>query len=251
VLAHRLAGSPLALEAAWLARNEVRLGPMPFLPPRPIRPMTQAEQAATDAFHRAYYAAWTDGRGTIDLAWLGYRTLKCPMDLWIYQEIVVETMPDLIVECGTYLGGSALYLASICALVGRGRVLSVDIEAQPDRPHHPVIDYVTGSSIDPALVDRIRDEASGRRTMVILDSDHAKAHVLAELESYQGVVAVGCYLVVEDTKVNGHPVLPDFGPGPMEAVEAFLAAHPEFVVDRDRERFMMTLNPAGYLRRAY
>ena len=85
--------------------------------------------------------------------------------------------------------------------------------------------------------------------MVILDSLHTAEHVGAELELYADIVSPGCYLVVEDMNVNGHPVLPDYGPGPTEAVEAFLATTDEFVVDRDRERFLMTLNPGGYLRR--
>jgi cephalosporin hydroxylase len=73
--------------------------------------------------------------------------------------------------------------------------------------------------------------------------------VSGELRSYSGLVSVGCYLVVEDTNLNGHPVLPDHGPGPMEAVEAFLRAAPEFEVDGSRERFMLTLNPGGFLKR--
>jgi len=85
--------------------------------------------------------------------------------------------------------------------------------------------------------------------MVILDSDHSAAHVGAELDAYRGLVSPGCYLIVEDTNVNGHPVVPDHGPGPMEAADAFLAGAPEFVADRERERFMLTLNPRGYLRR--
>ena len=85
--------------------------------------------------------------------------------------------------------------------------------------------------------------------MVVLDSDHSQAHVAAELEAYRSFVAPGCYLVVEDTNINGHPVAADFGPGPMEAVEAFLPRAPEFEVDRSRERFLLTLNPGGYLRR--
>jgi cephalosporin hydroxylase len=80
-------------------------------------------------------------------------------------------------------------------------------------------------------------------------SDHRTDRL--HTESYHRLVAVGCYLIVEDTNVNGHPVLPDFGPGPRKAVERFLGAHPEFVVDPDRERSMLTLNPGGYLRRAY
>jgi len=110
--------------------------------------------------------------------------------------------------------------------------------------------YLTGSSTDPQIVSTIRAQLSATdRVMVILDSDHAQAHVRAELDVYAPLVTSGCYLIVEDTNVNGHPVYPLHGPGPMEAVNDFLPAHPEFEVDRNCERFMLTFNPNGYLRR--
>jgi cephalosporin hydroxylase len=86
--------------------------------------------------------------------------------------------------------------------------------------------------------------------MVILDSDHSFGHVLSELRSYAPLVSTGCYLIVEDTNVNAHPVRPDFGPGPMEAVRMFLAEDGGFVVDDSREKLLMTFNPGGYLRRS-
>lgn len=220
-----------------------------YRPPTPDRPRTAAESAATDAFHRAYYDAWLDRQGTLDLAWFGYRTMKSPMDLWAYQEILAETRPDVVVECGTAFGGSAYYLASLFDLLGRGEVVTIDIEARPGQPNHPRITRLVGSSTDPAIVAEVRRRVGGRRAMVVLDSDHSQAHVAAELEAYRSLVAPGCYLVVEDTNINGHPVAADFGPGPMEAVEAFLPSAPEFEVDRSRERFLLTLNPSGYLRR--
>jgi cephalosporin hydroxylase len=229
--------------------NFLKLKRGSFAAPREIRQMTPAEQSATDAFHRAYYESWTTGRRTIDLSWFGYQTLKCPLDLWIYQEIIVETQPELIIECGTNAGGSALYLASICDLAGAGQVISIDIEARSDRPKHKRIQFITGSSTDPGVVATLRNKAAGRRTLVILDSDHSKAHVLAELRAYSDMVPIGCYLIVEDTNVNGHPAFPSFGPGPMEALREFLASTDAFQVDRDRERLMMTLNPSGYLKR--
>ena len=85
--------------------------------------------------------------------------------------------------------------------------------------------------------------------MVVLDSDHSREHVLRELELYAPLVTPGCYLVVEDTNVNGHPVSPGFGPGPMEAVGDYLRTTDDFEVDRGREKFMLTFNPSGYLRR--
>jgi cephalosporin hydroxylase len=209
-----------------------------YRPPVRTTPLSAGESGTTDAFHRAYYDAWLARQGSMDLAWFGYRTMKSPMDMWMYQEIVAETKPDLVLECGTAFGGSSLYLASLLDLLGRGEVLTIDIEARPGQPTHPRITRLVGSSVDPAIVAEVRRRAGNRRTMVILDSDHSAAHV-----------AAGCYLIVEDTNLNGHPVVPDHGPGPMEAVDAFLPGAPEFVVDRDRERFMLTLNPRGYLRR--
>ena len=228
-----------------------------YVAPNGLRPLKPDELAATEAFHRVYYDSWAGGRkdgrernrGTIALSWFGYRTLKCPLDMWTYQEILVETRPDLVVESGTHLGGSAYFLASILDLLGNGRVVTIDITAAKGRPVHPRITYLLGSSTDPAVLAEVGRLAAGKRTMVILDSDHTQPHVTAELAAYRDIVSVGNYLIVEDTNINGHPVLPEHGPGPMEALDGFLATTDDFVVDADRERFMMTLNPRGFLRR--
>ncbi len=199
-----------------------------------------------DQFHRFYYESgvW---RNTF---WLGISTQKCPLDLWIYQEIIFELRPDLIVECGTADGGSALYLASLCDLVQHGKVVTIDVEDRPGRPKHKRITYVLGSSTTRETSDRLSRLTRGLgRTLVILDSDHSKAHVLEELRIYSKLVTVESYLIVEDTNVNSHPVLPEFGPGPMEAVDDFLKENREFVIDRSRERLYLTFNPRGYLKR--
>jgi len=182
--------------------------------------------------------------------WLGVRAQKCPLDLWSYQEILHEVRPDLIIETGTAEGGSGLFLASMCDLLGRGSVVTIDVLPNPSRPRHRRLTYLLGSSTDPAIVEQASRRA-GRdgRVLVILDSDHSKEHVQAEMRAYADLVSVGSYLIVEDTNVNGHPVLPDFGPGPREAVEEFLEERPDFAVDADREKFLMTFNPMGYLRR--
>lgn len=237
-------------------RRRLRASPPPVggqSPSRPLvvrRALTDAEQATVDAFHKIYYEP-SDGRqNTLNLVWLGVRATKCPFDLWTYQEIVVETRPDLIIESGTRFGGTSLFLASIFdQLGGRGRVLTLDIDPAPKRPKHRRIEYMIGSSVDPETIAKVHRLAARHRAMVILDSDHSETHVLAELNAYQDLVAVGCYLIVEDSNVNGRPVRPDFGPGPGEAVDSFLATTDDFVVDRDRERFLVSLNPGGYLRR--
>jgi cephalosporin hydroxylase len=197
-------------------------------------------------FHRMYYGSevWQD------TTWFGAQARKCPLDMWIYQEIIHQTRPDLIVECGTDKGGSAAFLASMLDLAGKGRVLSIDICDDPDRPVHSRVRYLKGSSVDRAIlaeVDRAAQQSTS--TLVILDSDHHYPHVIQELQSYHRFVTPNNYLIVEDGNVNGNPVLPNHGPGPTEAVREFLQQSKRFVVDLRWEKFFMTFNPGGYLRR--
>jgi cephalosporin hydroxylase len=213
--------------------------------------VTPSEKAAIEAFHRLYFDGPAgEGRVHHRTRWLGVETLKCPLDLWVYQEVLFEVRPDLVIETGTHKGGSALFLAAMLDLLGRGEVATIDLRSDPARPAHPRIRYVPGSSADPQVVTSV---FSGRRPgetcLVILDSDHSKAHVSRELALFAPRVSVGSYLIVEDTNVNGHPVLPDFGPGPYEAVDEFLASHSEFEADASREKFLMTFNPNGFLKR--
>src|SRR5213080_4149733 len=122
-------------------------------------------------FHRLYYDNST--RTWQNTRWLGVRVSKCPLDLWIYQELIAELRPEVIVETGTFLGGGTLYLACCLDLVGRGRVISVDNVEQPNRPEHDRITYVHGSSVDPEIVDAIRQEVgSDSRVLVIIDSEN-------------------------------------------------------------------------------
>ena len=203
------------------------------------------DRAAVSRAHDVLYLsdAWTEAR------WLGAQALKNPLDLWVYQEIMFETKPELVVETGTYRGGSAFFLASICDLLGAGEVVSIDIESlRDDYPSHPRITYLGGrSSTDPEVVADVRARAEGRKALVILDSDHSQAHVEAELAAYAPLVPVGCYVVVEDSNIG--QIREDLLPGPLEAIETFLAGTDEFVIDRDREKFLITFNPSGYLRR--
>jgi cephalosporin hydroxylase len=213
-------------------------------------PLTPEEKDVVSRFHDLFYEHWRQrGGDTINLSWFGYEVRKCPLDLWIYQELLVRTRPDLVIETGTLFGGSALYMATMMEIIGHGRVISIDREDRPGLPVHPRISYWLGSSVDAAIVAEARKAADGGRTMVVLDSDHSEAHVFREIMCYSPLVRVGDYLVVEDTNVNGHPTYPEFGPGPKEAVDKFLAESDEFVIDERCERFLVTLNPKGYLKR--
>jgi len=203
------------------------------------------DRAAVSRAHDALYLSdsWTEA------TWLGAQALKNPLDLWVYQEIVAETRPELIVETGTYRGGSAFFLASVCDLLGEGEVVSIDVEqVRADYPDHRRIRYLGGrSSTDPDVVAEIRARAEGKRVLVILDSDHSQAHVEAELAVYTSLVPVGGYLIVEDSNIG--QIRKDLMPGPLEAIETFLAGTDDFEIDRSREKFLITFNPSGYLRR--
>jgi cephalosporin hydroxylase len=203
------------------------------------------DRAAVTRAHDVLYEsdAWTEA------TWLGAQALKNPLDLWVYQEIMVETRPELVVETGTYRGGSAAYLASICDLLGAGEVVSIDIEqVREDYPVHPRITYLGGrSSTHPDVLADVQCRAEGKRTLVILDSDHSQSHVEAELAEYAPLVPVGGYVIVEDSNIG--QIRKDLTPGPLEAIETFLASTDDYEIDRSREKFLITFNPSGYLRR--
>ena len=207
----------------------------------------EQESVITAKFHQTYHDSWwsTAVRQT---SWRGQPLLKTPLDLWVVQEIVHERTPDLVIETGTWQGGTAFYLASLFDLMGKGRVVTVDIEKFPT-PEHPRIEYLMGSSTAPEIFDQIRARIRpGERVMVTLDSDHSREHVLAEMTLYSQFVTPGDYMIVEDTHLNGRPVRLGGG-DPWAAVQEFLAENDDFVADASREKFGMSWNQGGWLRR--
>ncbi len=204
--------------------------------------------------HEQYSRWFYESECPLDLTWMGVPIVKCPYDLHMYQEIIHETRPDLIIETGAFLGGSALYLAQVFDALGSGSVLSIDIEKDRPLPNHPRIDWLLGaSSTDPAVLAHVEKAADGKRCMVILDSLHTREHVLKEMKKYSRFVSKGCYMIVEDTNVHGYSYAVghelDRVGGPAEAVKEFQPRNHGFEVDRRPERLGMSQNPSGYLRR--
>lgn len=207
---------------------------------RPVSILEDPERMAANA---AYFRS-----GLWGTRWAGVRVMRCVEDLFAYARIIDDTRPQVVIETGTWYGGGTLFLAHVCESIGRGRVVTVDIDTFAEQRENPRVAYVRGDSVSPATVAAVLQQTGGACGMVILDSCHSHEHVAAEMEMYAPMVAVGNYLVVEDTNLNGHPVLPDFGPGPWEAVQAFLPRHSEFEIDYLREPYI-TFAPGGYLRR--
>lgn len=202
------------------------------------------------AYHQWYY----DTEVWQGVKFMGVPCYKSVSDMWNYQEILAELKPALIVEFGTRFGGSALYFSVIGRAINPAlRVLSVDISHEDVFPQvfaDSAIHMMTASSTDPSVaiaIRRMREVYPGS-VFFILDSDHSKAHVLAELELLRDVVASGDYLIVEDSNINGHPVLPGWGEGPYEAIEEYRMRYPEdYSLDSEREgKFGFTFAPKGF-----
>jgi cephalosporin hydroxylase len=182
--------------------------------------------------------------------WFGVPAQKNPLDFWIYQEMLHRLQPDIIVEIGNDCGGSTLALAHLCDLIGKGRVIGVDVnhERVPDRVRkHPRITLIEGdasTSFDRvAALIRPKDE-----TLVIEDSSHTFENTLNVLRKYSSLVKSGGYFIVEDG-ICHHGLEVGPHPGPYEAITSFLAENVAFEVDRSLEAFLITWNPRGFLRR--
>jgi cephalosporin hydroxylase len=194
------------------------------------------------AVSQAWLRAGWDAKHVYSFTWLGRPVIQLPEDLVRLQEVIQEVRPDVIVETGIAHGGSTVFYASLCRLLGKGRVVAVDVEIRPHNrqalethPLRPLFTLIEGSSVDPATVERVRAEIRpGESVMVLLDSAHGKAHVLAELEAYAPLVTPGSFVVAMDgimEQVAGAPrTRPDWvWDNPRAAAAEFAASHPEFV----------------------
>lgn len=185
------------------------------------------------------------------VTFLGHPIWQNVLDLWTIQETIAEVRPALLIECGTNRGGSAYFFATLFDLIGQGRVVTVDVESMHHLAH-PRIQFLIGDSTSPEIVHRMADEAhvADGPVMVILDSHHARDHVARELELYAPLVTSGSFLLCQDGVIDRLESLQVGRPGPLPAIENFLAHHPEFEADEERcRRFLITHHPKGWLRR--
>lgn len=202
-------------------------------------------------------------------AWLGRPVIQLPEDLVRIQEVIYRTQPDVIIETGIAHGGSLVFHASVCKAVGKGRVIGIDVEirrhnrrALEEHLLAPMITLIEGSSVDPDVVSHVRAQIRrGERVLVLLDSNHTKAHVAAELEAYAPLVTSGSYLAAADAIMRSVAQTPRGKPiwredNPAAAIREFAARHPEFVLEQPTWPFNeselsrnVTYWPDGWLRR--
>jgi len=199
-------------------------------------------------------------------SWLGLPIIQLPPDIVALQEIVWETRPTVIVETGLARGGSLIFYASLLELLGRGKVIGIDIDLRDHNrraiEQHPLAGRVTlidGSSTSPATHTAVRRQITkDDAVMLVLDSDHEHTHVLTELRMYAPLVTPGHFLVVADTVIEDIPPQAHrprkWGPGnnPKTALRAFLAENSDFEIDEYvNAKLLQTASPQGYLRRRH
>jgi cephalosporin hydroxylase len=193
-----------------------------------------------------------DRGGIWKSTWLGVGARQNPLDVWITQEILYEIKPDFVVETGTFLGGSAALWATMLQEINpEARVITIDVKDMAGKARTlPIVqrkvDFLIGSSTDPEIVAEVSRRVAGKPVLFILDALHTRDHVLAELEAYAPMVPVGSYIIVQDTGI-GVPIEGMSWAG--DAVRDFLEKNDDFEVDLSRQRFHITNNARGFLRR--
>lgn len=206
-------------------------------------------------------AGWAS-KFSYNFSWLGRPIIQLPEDLLMFQEVLYKVRPDVLVETGVAHGGSAVFCASLFEAFGHGRVIGIDIEIRPHNrkalEEHFLkerISLIEGDSASVQIMEQLMTMvAPNERVMVVLDSNHTKAHVLKELELYGPLVGPGSYIIAADGNMDDLSDVPGGRPewvydNPKEAVHEFLARHPEFEMDPDPGRLGFTYWPDGYLRR--
>jgi cephalosporin hydroxylase len=219
----------------------------------------QLKKTADDFIKELAYARYTS-----NFTWLGRPVIQMPQDLVAMQEIIWATKPDFIIETGIAHGGSLIFYASMLELIGKGKVIGIDIDIRQHNrveiEKHPLFHRITmieGSSISPEVVNKVQTMTAGAKSIIVaLDSNHTHDHVLKELEFYAPFVSVGSYCIVFDTGIEDLPkdmiIDRPWGPGnnPKTAVWEFLKTNDRFVIDKDIEtKILLTSAPDGYLRR--
>jgi len=213
-------------------------------------------------------SSW-DTKYIYSFTWLGRPIIQFPEDMFRIQEVIYRIKPDVIIETGIAHGGSFVFYASLCKAIGRGRVISIDIEIRPHNrkaiEEHELFEYGTfieGDSVNEQIVNRVKAMVKpGERVFVVLDSNHSKQHVLGELNAYSDLVAVDSYIVACDgimESLVGAPRSHEdwFWNNPKAAAEEFARTHDNFIIEEPEFPFnegliteRVTYWPNAFLRR--
>ncbi|HLY62947.1 MAG TPA: CmcI family methyltransferase [Terriglobia bacterium] len=242
-------------ENTWLSRNTklIKENPRLFLQKVGtwLRPMRKDYRRRWGGTLRDWLLRYQTDIVFTEVSWMGVTARKMVLDAWVYQQMIYELRPEIIIEIGNAEGGSTKFLANMLDLVEAGEVIAVDIDHSIFQGHHPRVNLVTGDSLAPETLARVEALARGRQGLVIHDGDHSHPHTLKDLRAYAQFVRLGSYYIVEDTISDLFRAGDGIGNvnGPLCAVEEFIREDPRFQIDQSREQFVLTFNPRGFLKR--
>lgn len=199
---------------------------------------------------RVYFNPQTIFNGHFKVMYRGVPAIRCPFDYVIYQMIINEVKPDLLIEIGTNIGGTTLYLADLMETMNHGTIHSIDIKKQSAAivGSHPRVRLFTEGweNYDP-------NEAAGfSKILIIEDASHMYKDSLNALQKFAPLVSIGSYFIVEDGIINELGKEKGFEGGPLKAIREFLQSNQNFQVDRtycDMFGKNATFNVNGYLKR--
>ena len=225
-----------------------------------------------EAFHilsKIWLRSGWDVKHIYTFTWLGRPIIQLPEDMFRIQEVIYRIKPDVIIETGIAHGGSFVFYASLCKAIGRGRVISIDIEIRPHNrkaiEEHELFEYVTlveGNSIDEQIVNRVKAMVKPEeRIFIVLDSNHSRQHVLDELNAYSNLVSVDSYIVacdgIMEYLVGAPRTKEDWSwNNPKAAADEFARTHDNFIIEEPKFSFnegliteRVTYWPNAFLRR--
>jgi cephalosporin hydroxylase len=188
--------------------------------------------------------------GHHNVTYRGIKAVRCPFDYLVYQMIICEVKPDLVIEIGTKIGGGALYIADLLDILGNGVVHTIDIIdiVDPKVKEHNRIKFFTEgwANYDIDITKEFK------KILIIEDASHLYSDTLGALNKFYSVVSKDSYFIIEDGIINELGFEKKYDGGPLRAIREFLPNHPEFVVDRkwcDMFGKNATFNVNGYLKK--
>ncbi len=199
----------------------------------------------------AWLRSGWDSKYVYSFTWLGRPIIQQPEDMFRIQELIYSIKPDYIIEIGIAHGGSIIYHASLCDMIGKGSVIGIDIEIRPHNrsaiESHNLYRYITmfeGDSIDPTIIEKVKEKIYGNnrdpKVIVMLDGEHTKDHVLQELNAYSKFVSVGSYIIacdgyIKELVVGSPRSEPDWNyNNPKNAAIEFVKNNPNFILEEPK-----------------
>jgi len=188
--------------------------------------------------------------GHHNVTYMGVKAIKCPFDYVLYQMIISEVKPDLIIEIGTANGGAALYFGDLLNVLGNGMIHTIDIEPIYDTAllNHPRIKLFS----DGWEKYDLKETEGFSKILVIEDGAHTYEQSIGAIKKYAPLVSKNSYLIVEDGIVNELGMKKGYNGGPLRAIVEFLKDNDEFKIDRKWCDFFgknATFNVNGYLKK--